>query len=177
VQAIDWLPDLDSRQTRPEVSTPLVEASALPISKHETHLPTSNALPDSILANWGAIADARFSIRMYNDIVRISSRPAGWRGPGSSALQASSLESFLRFWLRVKAEAAEPELALAPDGTMHAEWSKGPQKRLDIRFLNHDQLIFGFISGTNIIEGSDRAEIVTEMLRSHYAKPLTWKSV
>jgi hypothetical protein len=96
--------------------------------------PSTNALPEAIWSSWAEIARSNMSVRMYNDLVRLAAAPDGWRGSGSMGLRIASLISFLKFWSLIRDEATEPELALAPDGSLHAEWFESPRKRLDIRF-------------------------------------------
>jgi len=94
----------------------------------------TNLLPESIFESWGSINRVGMSVRMYGDLVRLASVRDGWRGPGSRALRAGSLKSFLDFWALVRSDAKEPEIALAPDGTIHAEWFASNRNRLDAKF-------------------------------------------
>jgi hypothetical protein len=175
IQVIDWASDFEKERATPHSEPGQTDALALPISAQDEPAAKTNSLPSSILSSWGQIADAKISIRMYDDLVRLGFRPDGWRGPGSKALDVSSLNSFLRFWSEVSNGAVEPELALAPDGAIHAEWIKSPQKRLDIRFSG-EKLIFGLLNSSSIIEGADDVDVVTNILRSHYAQPLLWSA-
>ncbi len=134
---------------------------------------SANSVPESILAVWTRIGSANISVRMYRDIVRLAMQPTGWRGPGSLALRSSSLKSFLEFWAAVRDEAAEPEVALAPDGSIHAEWFKSSRERLDVRFAEQ-KLVFGLLTSNSILEGAENLNLVALILRSHRSQPLKW---
>lgn len=138
--------------------------------------PTStNALPESIWQSWGKIAQANMSVRLYGDLVRLAAAHDGWRGSGSLGLRPNSLKSFLEFWSRVRDGAAEPELSLAPDGSLHAEWFDSPRKRLDVRFAEQNTY-FGLFQNNNVVEGADHLNTVAEILKLHPARPLTWST-
>jgi len=136
---------------------------------------TADTLPTSLLANWGRIAQANISVRMYNDLMRVATRPPGWRGPGSLALRPSSLKNFLEFWSAVRDGASEPQLSLAPDGSIHAEWYKSARQRLDARFLDQ-KVIFGLFANKSILEGIEPRELLVTILKAHHAKPMTWSA-
>jgi hypothetical protein len=148
---------------------------ALPraLQKADDQKGSSNTLPEAILRSWSRIARANMSVRMYGDLVRIANQPPGWRGPGSLRLRPASLKNFLEFWSIVRNDAAEPELALAPDGTLHAEWFKSQRQRLDVRFLEH-KVVFGLIASNSILEGAEQQNTVAQILKSHHAQPLSW---
>jgi hypothetical protein len=134
-------------------------------------VPTA-AAPPTIIAAWGAIRQARMSSEMYGKLVRLASVAPGWRGPGAQPMKVSSLNQFLHFWLLIRDDAVEPELALAPDGSIHAEWFKSLRQRLDIRFA--DVAVRFVFTNNNILEGADKLATVAEILKDHHAKPLTW---
>jgi len=135
----------------------------------------TDSLPESILANWSRIAQANLTVGMYANLVQVALRPPGWRGPGSLSLRTDSVKDFLEFWGSVRANAAEPELALAPDGSLHAEWFKSQRQRLDLRFSNK-RVFFGLLNKNNILEGADDKDTVGNILRTHHASPLTWSA-
>jgi hypothetical protein len=112
---------------------------------------------------------------MYRDLVRIGMQPPGWRGPGSLGLRPASLRNFLEFWSAIRGGAVEPELALAPDGSLHAEWFKSPRQRLDVRFLDRN-LVFGLFTNNNVLEGTEHHNTVALILKAHQAKPLSWSA-
>jgi hypothetical protein len=134
---------------------------------------TTNLLPESIFGSWGRINRGSMSVRMYGDLVRLASVRDGWHGPGSRALCVRSLRNFLDFWALVRSDAKEPEIALAPDGTIHAEWFASNRKRLDARFSERD-VVFGLFAHDNIVEGVDSVQTVAQILKLHRSKPLSW---
>jgi hypothetical protein len=134
---------------------------------------TTNLLPETILNNWGSIVRGAMSVRMYGDLVRLASFQDGWRGPGSRSLRAGSLNNFLRFWGLVRSYAKEPEIALAPDGSLHAEWFASERKRLDAKFSERD-VVFGLFANTVIVEGVDDVKNVVQILSLQRSRPLSW---
>jgi hypothetical protein len=158
------------------VSATVREARAVPgQSSPSPRIVGTSAAPKSIVDTWGAITRAGMTAEMYAKLVRLASLPPGWRGPGARALRASSLAQFLHFWSLVRPNATEPELALAPDGSVHAEWFKSPRQRLDVRFAENN-VRFGMFVNHNILEGADKLVTVANILKSHHAKPLTWRA-
>ncbi len=133
----------------------------------------ADALPSTLLSMWTRIARANMSVRLYNDLVRVAGQPDAWRGRGTVALRSSSLKNFLDFWSLVRDVATEPEVTLAPDGSLHAEWYKGPRQRLDVRFGEH-KVVFGLLTPNSILEGAENQEMVALILKSHKAQPLKW---
>lgn len=131
--------------------------------------PNTNAVPPAIQANWGRIAQARLPVHMYRSILRIATLQA-------PALVPISLAYFLEFWRRVAADAVEPELVLAPDGTVHAEWFRSPRQRLDVRFAASGKAVFGLFANTDVLEGAYNTEAVATLLAAHPARPLQWSA-
>ena len=156
--------------TTPDAAEPPVRRASLP-NKQEPS--SANTLPSALLSMWSRIAHANMSVRLYDDLVRVAGQPDGWRGPGTMALRPSSLKNFLDFLLLVRDVATEPELALAPDGSLHAEWYKSPRQRLDVRFGEHN-VVFGLLTSNNILEGAENQEMVALILKCHKAQPLKW---
>ena len=134
----------------------------------------TEAAPPTIVAAWGAIRQARMSSEMYGKLVRLAFVAPGWRGPGAQSMKVSSLNQFFHFWSLIRNDAVEPELALAPDGSIHAEWFKSLRQRLDIRFADAN-VRFGMFTNNNILEGADKLATVAQILKDHHAKPLTWQ--
>jgi hypothetical protein len=159
-RAIDVVDDVASKSQRPSTLA---------------QQPAADSLPESLLTSWSRIAQANISVRMYRDLVRIGMQPPGWRGPGSLGLRPASLRNFLEFWSAVRGSAVEPELALAPDGSLHAEWFKSPRQRLDVRFLDRN-LVFGLFTNNNVLEGAEKHNTVALILKAHQAKPLSWSA-
>lgn len=130
---------------------------------------TTSVLPDAVAANWGKISKARLTKQMYGNIVRVATQSRGM----APAVTAASLGNFLEFWMRIRNAAVEPEVVLAPDGTLYAEWYKSKHQRLDVRFTVN-KAIFGLFAGSSILEGAERPETVANLLKQHAAKPLQW---
>lgn len=157
--------------------TPTIQSSSsmTPEANKLTKRSSTGALPDTISESWGDIVNAGMSVGMYGDLVRMATAPSGWRGPGSLALRPISLKNFIAFWLAIRDVAKEPELTLAPDGSLHAEWFKSTRQRLDVRFADKN-VIFGVLNQGNIVEGAEQPNTVAEFLRLHHAKPLSWSA-
>lgn len=133
----------------------------------------ANSVPDSLISLWTRVARSNMSVRMFGELMRIATQPAGWRGRGSHALRATSLKNFLDFWTAIRDNASEPELSLVPDGSLLAEWFKSERERLDVRFVDN-LVLFGLLAHNRVLEGAEKLDIVAQILRSHQLKPLTW---
>lgn len=160
-------PKLESERPRPSANT----VGATQVLERETKSATT-LFPDALLAHWNEIVSTGISVRLYRDLVRLG---LGRRVQGNVAMREDSLKSFLQFWARVREGAAEPEIALAPDGTIHAEWYESPKKRLDVRFAT-PKAFFGLFDGNNILEGVERPEIVAQLLMAYPGRPLSRSS-
>jgi hypothetical protein len=158
-------------------TTPLLDAirRESPHAVPSPRLIPTNAAPSKIIDAWGAITQAGMSPGIYAKLVRLASLQPGWRGPAARALRPSSLNQFLYFWSLVRSDAVEPELALAPDGSIHAEWFKSSRQRLDVRFTESN-VRFGMFVNNNILEGADKLTTVAKILKFHHAKPLRWQA-
>ncbi|HEX4301470.1 MAG TPA: hypothetical protein VHZ78_01660 [Rhizomicrobium sp.] len=156
----------DSTQTPTSVST---TASNAVVTVGETDV-SSNAVPASILETWGELGDANLSKVLRDRIIHLASIQDV---PVRRALQAISLKHFLAFWNAIPDDAAEPQITLAPDGALHAEWFKSPKQRLDIRF-SEQRAIFGLFANNSILEGAQKFEDVAFILSNHPSKPLLW---
>lgn len=137
--------------------------------------PSTDTMPQPLLTNWGRLGRAGISIAMYESLVRVAMCTDGWRGPGSLGLRSSSLKRFIEFWSLVRSDAAEPEISLSSDGSLHTEWYKSARQRLDLRFADHS-VFFGLFSNNTILEGADSVDTVAQILRLHPATPLRWKA-
>jgi hypothetical protein len=145
----------------PDVSYQRAEKSVDPI--------TTNALPGALADNWVKLQQLRLTDRMFGRLVSL----ANVERPGVRPLTSASLKGFLDFWSLVRRKAADPELALAPDGSLHAEWFKSVGSRLDVRFTV-GKALFGLLASGNIQEGADTIPAAAQTLRNHPAKPLEW---
>jgi hypothetical protein len=166
-------PDKAARSAEPPA---IIQPSSMTQKANELiERSTTGALPNTISENWGDIVNAGMSVGMYGDLVRMATAPSGWRGPGSLALRPLSLKKFIAFWLAIRDVAKEPELTLAPDGSLHAEWFKSARQHLDVRFADKN-VIFGILNQENIVEGAEQPNTVAEFLKLHHAKPLSWSA-
>jgi hypothetical protein len=134
----------------------------------------SEALPSSIAAVWGEITQADVSTALFDRLVRLATAKDGWRGAGTLSLRASSVSDFLKFWNLIKTYAVEPDIALAPDGSLHAEWFKSAKEHLDARFVG-GKIVFGLIANKTVLEGADNFAVVAALLLQHPIKPLQWQ--
>jgi hypothetical protein len=135
----------------------------------------TNSLPEVIWTNWGPLSRMGVRGQMFRDLVRLASAPDGWNGAGSRSLRPESLKAFFAFWSSIRNHAAEPELALASDGSIHAEWFESPRKRLDVRFGSLG-VFFGVFVNNRVVEGVDSTKTVAQLLSLHPAKPLSWSA-
>jgi hypothetical protein len=138
----------------------------------KTEVPTET-LPETLQGSWTKIARANMSVILYADLVRVARLASGWAGLDTQPLRPKSLQNFLEFWTIVREVAAEPEVTLAPDGSLHAEWFKSPQQRLDVKFADQ-KAFFGLLTNNSILEGVDELHTVAQILMLHRARPLSW---
>jgi hypothetical protein len=138
----------------------------------ESRRADTRVLPTSIEVNLSKMMKARMSQRMYDRLVRVAATRSD-AASGYRALTPGSVSDFLDFWILVRNVAVEPEITVAPDGTLSAEWFKSVRQKLDARFVN-GKVFFGLFAGTNILEGVDAPQAVADYLKKHSAKPLLW---
>jgi len=141
--------------------------SAAPLRASVAHT-SAASLPTAIADNWGKIGSLNLDPEMLARIMRLAAAAGATR-----SLTSRSLNDFLDFWKLVRFSATAPELTVAPDGTLYAEWFKSRRQRLDLRFTPR-AVIFGLIDGNTINEGAQPAEIVAATLKAHPSKPLRW---
>lgn len=165
---------LTSREFQP-TSKSIVDVALTDVAGGREVLSSANSVPRSMLAFWTRVAQANMSVRMHSDLLRVAGQPSGWKGARSVALRESSLKTFLDFWTAIRDSAVEPELSLAPDGTLLAEWFNSPRQRLDARFVDH-KVLFGLFANNRILEGAESSGVVAQILKSHPLKPLTWSA-
>lgn len=128
--------------------------------------------PEALTPFWTELLKTDVSVGLYRDLVRLA---IGGRGPAAVPLRRDSLKSFVQFWGLVHNQAVAPEIALAPDGTIHAEWYQSPTRRLDVRFAI-PKVYFGLFDGSEVLEGVQRPEDLARMLVSHRSRPLSRSS-
>jgi hypothetical protein len=150
----------------PSVDT--TSSSSFPTRSLNRVQPSSASIPSSIEENWNDILQADLSPKLYNRLLKLAASAA------DSPLRTKSIRDFLDFWSLIKVDAKEPELAMDPNGALHAEWFKTDQERLDIRFARHEA-VFGLFAKRSIFEGTEiDFQRLADILRSHSAKPLLW---
>lgn len=171
--AVSGLGDTGQPQAPPQAPAPAQSTSA--VAGGQSPVPSgsvTDALSGAIRANWGKLTQAALSDRMYQQIQRIATVPDDTR-PGSRLLGTNCLSNFLEFWARVHNDATEPDLVLAPDGTLYAEWFKSGRQKLDVRFTS-STVTFGLFANADILEGAQQPQAVAAILSAHAAKPLRW---
>jgi hypothetical protein len=135
----------------------------------------AEATPTSIALNLARLEAAKLAAATKARILALAMRRDGWRGPGSRALGATSLSTFLKFWGLIAREAAEPELALMPNGHLSAEWFKNSRRHIDLEFADDTTIYCGLFNGSAIWEGKDDAQNIATMLKGTASKPLLWR--
>ncbi|KAB7741519.1 hypothetical protein F2P47_03680 [Parvibaculum sedimenti] len=180
ISPIDWDIGDEISSTKHRLSVIHAEGAAKHLPRHPDAAdddlnPSTDTMPQPLLTNWGRLGRASISIAMYESLVRIAMYTDGWHGPGSLGLRSSSLKRFIEFWSLVRNDAAEPEISLSSDGSLHTEWYKSARQRLDLRFADQS-VFFGLFSNNTILEGADSVDTVAQILRLHRAAPLRWKA-
>ena len=167
----------------PTLDTSLGETSAndvtsigAQVAPHDFEIPPGTAqptraaadsLPTAILENWSKLASIQLTSRFYNRLLRAAVSQRGM------PLKTGPLRAFLDFWLVVRSSAVTPEIVIAPDGSLHAEWYKSDRDRLDIRFTDR-QAFFGLFANKEIYEGVTNPAYLANILLKHPARPLRW---
>lgn len=139
-------------------------------------LPTT-VLPNAISSNWNDLARGGLSERIYQRLLELAGLPAGWNGPGSLGMNASSLWSFIAFWKQVRQISTDPELVLTPSGYVQAEWSKDNRHYLEIDFRGAiENSYFALVDGRKtLIEGAAPLQEVLAIINSHkHGTALKW---
>ncbi len=173
----DWL-EVERRGIRRAYRTAVDEqAYAINVDSHKSGISRASLVtPTAISVNWSRLSRASLSLVTYTRLFELAARPDGWRGPGSRALDSSSLSSFLGFWTMVSAHASEPQFTLSPNGHLGAEWYKSSRRNLDLEFTDDQKAFFGLFQGAEEIEGIAAVTSIAAMLLAHPARPLDWTS-
>jgi len=132
------------------------------------------SLPTVIADNWTRLGKAGLSVSLYSRLLKLAAPRNEHVLPRKAALRKTSLKDFLEFWMQIRQDAVEPELTLAPDGCLYAEWYRSPHRRLDVKFSDR-VTHFGVIDGRRILEGAETLSSVASILRHHHSKPLKWQ--
>ena len=132
----------------------------------------TSVLPRVISDNWGRILRAGLSEKMQARLIHAATAR---RQPNARTLTSQSLAEFLDFWNRVRAVAVEPQVTVAPDGTLWALWFRSDRERLDIRFTPNGAL-YGLVSAPEIHEGAASVDSLVRLLENRPDGPLKWSA-
>lgn len=81
---------------------------------------------------------------------------------------------FLRFLELSQEPRTKPELYLAPNGMLVAEWYKSSRSHLDVEFAGNDECYFGLFAPRKTIEGAGSVSDLTSILSRHSSRPMKW---
>ncbi len=113
-----------------------------------------SAVPDAVENNWVLLAKSKLSRKTYGRILRLAQEA---ESPGRAALRPGSLRTFLSFWDTVSVLASEPEVTLARNGNLVAEWHRRWNCHLDVEFKEDGMILYGLFTGRIVNEGRDAA--------------------
>ena len=140
---------------------PSAETSQSPISQVGGGRELPSAVPDAVENNWVLLARSKLSGKTYGRMLRLAQEAAS---PGRAALRPGSLRIFLSFWEKVKAFAPEPEVTLARNGNLVAEWHERWNRHLDVEFKEDGMVLYGLFTGRIVNEGRDAADALASRL-------------
>lgn len=89
-------------------------------------------------------------------------------------LQTSVFGDFLLFLELSQEPNVDPEMFLAPNGMLVAEWYRSSRSHLDIEFAGGNKCFFGIFSPGQILEGSGSVSELARILSGHSSHPLKW---
>ena len=134
---------------------PSAETSQIPISHVGRGRELPSAVPDAVEKNWVLLAKSKLSRKTYGRMLRLAQEAAS---PGQAALRPGSLHTFLSFWDKVRVFAPEPEVTLARNGNLVAEWHERWNRHLDVEFKEDGMVLYGLFIGRIVNEGRDAAD-------------------
>ena len=134
---------------------PSAETSQSPNSHVGKGRELPSAVPDAVENNWVLLAKSKLSRKTYGRILGLAQEAAS---PGRAALRPGSLRTFLSFWDTVSVVAPEPEVTLARNGNLVAEWHKRWNRHLDVEFKEDGMVLYGLFTGRIVNEGRDAAD-------------------
>lgn len=137
------------------------ETSQSPISHVGGGRGLPSAVPDAVENNWVLLARSKLSGKTYGRMLRLAQEAAS---PGRTALRPGSLRTFLLFWDTVSVLAPEPEVTLARNGNLVAEWHKRWNRHLDVEFKEDGMVLYGLFTGRIVSEGRDSADALARRL-------------
>ena len=141
--------------------TSSAETSQSPISFVGGGRKPPSAVPDAVENNWVLLAKSKLSGIAYGRILRLAEEA---ESPGRAALRPGSLRTFLSFWDTVSVLAPEPEITLARNGNLVAEWHRRWNCHLDIEFKEDGMVLYGLFTGRIVSEGRDTADSLARRL-------------
>ena len=141
--------------------TSSAETSQSPISYVGGGREPLRAVPDAVENNWALLAKSRLSGKTYGRILRLAEEA---ESPGRAALRPGSLRTFLSFWDKVSVLAPEPEVTLARNGNLVAEWHRRWNRHLDVEFKEDGMVLYGLFTGKIVSEGRDTADALARRL-------------
>ncbi len=137
------------------------ETSQSPTSLLGTGRELRSAVPDAVANNWVLLAKSKTSGKTYGRILRLAQEA---ESPGRAALRPGSLRTFLSFWDTVSILAPEPEVTIARNGNLVAEWHKRWNCHLDVEFKEDGMILYGLFTGRIVNEGRDAADSLARRL-------------
>ena len=123
-----------------------------------------SAVPDAMANNWVSLAKSKTSGKMgkiYGRILRLAQEA---ESPGRVALRTGSFRTFLSFWKTVGVLAPEPEVTIARNGNLIAEWHKRWNRHLDVEFKEDGMVLYGLFIGSIVSEGRESAASLARRL-------------
>ena len=121
----------------------------------------TSAVPDAVANNWALLAKSKLSKKIYGRILRLAQEA---ESPEEVALRPGSLRTFLSFWDTVSVLASEPEITLAGNGNLVAEWHRRWNCHLDVEFKEDGMILYGLFTGRIVSEGRDVADALARRL-------------
>lgn len=120
-----------------------------------------SAVPYAVANNWVLLAKSKLSRKTYGRILRLAQEA---ESPGRAALRPGSLRTFLSFWDTVSVLASEPEVTLARNGNLVAEWHRTWNCHLDVEFKEDGMVLYGLFTGRIVSEGRDAVDALARRL-------------
>lgn len=149
------------RDARALEHTSSAETSQITSSHVGTGRKSPHAVPKALEDNWVLLARSNFSRKTYSGILRLAQEA---ESPGRAVLGPGSLRTFLLFWDMVRSLAPEPEVTLARNGNLVAEWHTSWNRHLDVEFKEDGMVLYGLFAGRIVNEGRDKASALAQRL-------------
>lgn len=181
----DFQPDNEAEKSRAErvrfvaesrfQPSPPVDQSAVSMFPRPQVTDGSNVIPAAIAACWHLLKQSHLGdeARLISAALRRITQPR----MGLASLSATSLDTFLHFWIAVRAAAAEPEIAISPKGNIQAEWTKDDDDFLVLEFQPTGEVFYSLWQGDYPMEGAKSSTMTHELVNMFNAmdeNPLCW---